>query len=87
MWTRLAVDVRPTVAAIADTIGHLIEELTGGGQRAQPSPQNHLRRGDQQVVLRSEIDHLQDEIGSWMAPLLDELGSADPRVTSTTSWR
>ena len=29
-------------------------------------------------ALRSEITHLQDEIGVWMVPLLNELGTSDP---------
>ena len=37
--------------------------------------------------LRFEITHLQDEIGVWMVPLLDELGIVRSLgATSTTSW-
>ena len=79
MWTRLAVDIRtPTVEAVAGAIGRLLTELTGTGRVLSQARRTIFVEATNQPLLRSEITNLQDEIGTWMAPLLDELGSSDP---------
>ena len=79
MWTRLAIDIRtPTVEAVADAIGRLLEELTDDGRVLSQARRTIFVEATNQPALRSEITHLQHEIGAWMAPLLDELGSSDP---------
>ena len=79
MWTRLAIDIRtPTVEAVATAIGRLLEELTDDARVLSQARRTIFVEASNQPALRSEISHLQAEIGVWMAPLLDELGSSDP---------
>ena len=79
MWTRLAIDIRtPTVEAVAGAIGRLLEELTDDGRVLSQARRTIFVEATNHPALRSEITHLQDEIGVWMVPLLDELGSSDP---------
>jgi DNA-binding transcriptional regulator YbjK len=79
MWTRLAVDIRtPSVAAVADAIGRLVQELTDGGRVLSQARRTVFVEATHRPALRSEITDLQDEIGVWMVPLLNELGSSDP---------
>ncbi len=79
MWTRLAVDVRtPTVDAVAGAIGRLLAELTETGRVLSQARRTVFVEATNHPALRSEITNLQGEIGTWMAPLLDELGSSDP---------
>lgn len=79
MWATLAVDVRPaTVEAASRAIGRLLEELTGDARLLSQARRTIFVEAANQPALRSEISHLQDEIAAWMAPLLAELGSADP---------
>ena len=78
-WTRLAVDIRtPTVNAVAGAIGRLVEELTDRGRVLSQARRTVFVEATNRPTLRSEIAHLQHEIGAWMEPLLDELGSFDP---------
>ena len=79
MWTRLAIDIRmPTVEAVAGAIGRLLEELTQEGRVLSQARRTIFVEATNHPALRSEITHLQDEIGVWMVPLLIELGSSDP---------
>ena len=79
MWTRLAIDIRtPTVEAVAGAIGRLVEELTDTGRVLSQARRAIFVEAANHPGLRFEITHLQDEIGVWMVPLLDELGSSDP---------
>jgi AcrR family transcriptional regulator len=79
MWTRLAIDIRtPTVEAVAGAIGRLLEELTDEGRVLSQARRTIFVEATNHPALRSEITHLQDEIGIWMVPLLTELGTSDP---------
>jgi AcrR family transcriptional regulator len=79
MWTRLAIGIRtPTVEAVASAIGRLVEELTDGGRVLSQARRAVFVEATHRPALRSEIAHLEDEIGVWMVPLLSELGTSDP---------
>jgi DNA-binding transcriptional regulator YbjK len=79
IWNRLAVDIRvPSVDAVAAAIGRLLVELTGTGRVLSQARRTVFVEATNQPALRAEITRLQDEIGTWMAPLLSDLGSSDP---------
>ena len=79
MWMTLAVDIRtPTVEAVAVAIGRLLTELTGSGRLLSQARRTVFVEATNQPALRAEITDLQNEIGTWMAPLLEELGSLEP---------
>ena len=79
MWRRLAVDIRtPSIDAVAAAIGRLLIELTETGRVLSQARRTVFVEATNHPALRSEITNLQEEIGTWMAPLLAELGSSDP---------
>ena len=79
MWHRLAVDIRsPTIEAVAAAIGRLLTVLTDTGRVVSQARRTVFVEATNHEALRAEITNLQDEIGTWMVPLLDELGSSDP---------
>ena len=79
MWTRLAIDIRTTtVKAVAGAIGGLVEELTDEERVLSQARRTIFVEAAIHPALRVEITQLQDEIGVWMVPLLDELGSSAP---------
>jgi DNA-binding transcriptional regulator YbjK len=79
LWTKLVADARtPTVEAAAGAIGRMLEELTGAGRVLSQARRTIFVEATNDLALRAEIAHLQDEIGTWMTPLLTELGTSDP---------
>ena len=79
LWTRLAIDIRiPTIDGVGCAIGRLLEELSDSGRVLSQARRTVFVDAANQPTLRCEIAHAQQEIGSWMGPLLGELGSSDP---------
>ena len=80
MWTRLAVDLRPGgVDALAVVVGRLLDELVDRGRVLSQARRAVFVESANEPVLRAEVARAQEEITSWMAPLLAGLGSATPR--------
>jgi DNA-binding transcriptional regulator YbjK len=79
IWTRLADDVRTSsIEAFATVTGRLLEELSTTDRLLSQARRTLFVEAGHQVVLRHEISQAQQELTSWMAPLLAELGSSDP---------
>ena len=78
MRTRLAIDIRIlTIDGVGCAIGRLLEELSDSGGCSAGGHTVFVDAANQ-PTLRCEIEHAQQEIGSWMGPLLGEPGSSDP---------
>lgn len=79
IWTRLAIDIRtPTIEAFATVIGRLLEELSSSGQLLSQARRTVFVEAANQPAVRREITRAKQQLTSWMAPLLAELGSSDP---------
>ena len=79
IWTRLAIDIRtPSIEAFATVVGRLLEELSDSGRVLTQARRTVFVEAGNQPALRREITRAQQELTSWMAPLLAELGSSDP---------
>jgi DNA-binding transcriptional regulator YbjK len=79
LWTRLAMDTRiASIEAFADLIGRLLVEVTDSGRVLTQARRAVFADAANQPALRREIGRAQDEIDTWMAPVLAELGSSDP---------
>jgi DNA-binding transcriptional regulator YbjK len=79
LWTRLAIDTRiSTIEAFAVLIGRLLMELADGERELSQARRAIFVDAANEPVLRETIGRAREEILSWMAPLLAELGSTDP---------
>ena len=79
LWTTLAIDTRtPTIEAFAALIDRLLVEVTHGGHALTQARRAVFVDAANQPALRREIERAQEEIGSWLAPFLEELGSSAP---------
>ena len=79
VWTRLALDLPPTsIEAFATMMGQLLNELSDGGRVLSQARRTVFVEAAIQPVLGDEIMRAQQQLSSWVAPLLAELGSADP---------
>ena len=77
-WT-VAIDFRsPTVDGFADAVGRLLVELAGSDRVLSLARRAVFTDAAREPALGNEIRRAQDEIISWLAPVLAELGSVDP---------
>ena len=60
-------------------VGRLLDELVDRGRVLSQARRAVFVEAANQPVLRAEVARAQEEITSWMAPLLAGLGSATPR--------
>lgn len=79
IWTRLAIDIRtPSIEAFATAIGRLLVETSDGERQLTRARWTLFVESGNQPVLRREIRRARQELTTWMAPLLAELGSPNP---------
>ncbi len=77
--TRLAIQTRtPTIEAFARLVGRLLMEVSESGRALTQARRAIFVDAANDAVLRDEIERAQEEIISWMGPLLAELGSSHP---------
>ena len=78
-WTRLATGISVTsLEALATVIGRLLKEQTEGGRELAQARRTVFVEAVNQPPLSKEIKRAQQELTSWMAPLLADLGLSDP---------
>lgn len=79
-WRTVAIDLRsPTVDGFADAVGRLLEELAGSDRILSLARRAMFTDAAREPALGDELRRAQDEVISWLAPVLAELGSADPQ--------
>lgn len=77
--TRLAIDVRTTsIDSVAAVMGRALVELSDTDRVLSQARRAVFVEAGNQPVLRGEIMQAQQELSSWLAPLLAEIGSPDP---------
>lgn len=80
IWTRLAIDVRTTnIKTFAGVMGRMLEELADGERVLSQARRAIFLEAGNQPDLSREIGRTRQELASWLAPMLAELGSSDPR--------
>lgn len=78
-WTAVATRVPITTAeSLAVALGRLLEAQVGADRVLAQARRTIFVEAPNHPVLRAEILRGREELASWMAPLLAELGSADP---------
>jgi DNA-binding transcriptional regulator YbjK len=79
LWTRLAIETRtPTIETFAGLIGQLLVELSDSERALSQARRAIFVDAANDPALRDEVKRAQEEIISWMGPLLAELGSSRP---------
>jgi hypothetical protein len=77
--TRLAMEIRiVSIDAFATVVGRLMTEQTGAGRVLAQARRTIFVEAVNHPALSDEITRAQQELASWMAPLLADLGSAAP---------
>lgn len=79
IWAGRATEVSTlTAPAVASALGLLVEQLTTTDRVLSQARRAIFVEAAVQPALGAEIGHLQEEVGGWLEPLLDSLGSGDP---------
>lgn len=79
-WSTVTIDVRsPTIGEFADAVGQLLEQLAGADRILSLARRAVFIEAAREPSLGDEVRRAQEDIISWMSPVLGELGSPDPQ--------
>jgi AcrR family transcriptional regulator len=80
-WTTLAMQTRVgSVDGLAEVLGRLVLDQVGENRTLSVARRAIFVEAANDAVLRFEIASGRDELASWLAPVLADLGSSDPEV-------
>jgi DNA-binding transcriptional regulator YbjK len=78
-WWTVAIGLRPrSVSALAGVIGQLLRDLVETDRTRSLARRAAFLEAAREPELREEIRRAQEEITTWLAPALAQLGSRDP---------